>query len=146
MTLYSLVILLFQFRTSSMSGSNCCFLTHLQVSQETGKVFWYSHLFKSFLQFVVIHRVKGFSTVSEEEEGFLKLPWFFRVTNLISGSSASLKPSLYIWKFSVHTLLKPSLWDFEYNLASLWNEHNCTTVWTLFALPFFGIGTKMDLF
>src|SRR5574340_282733 len=45
----------------SMSSSNCCFLTYIQVSQETGKVVWYSHLFKNFLQFVVIHTVKGFS-------------------------------------------------------------------------------------
>ena len=39
----------------------------MQVSEETGKVFWYSHLFKNFLQFVVIHIVKGFSIVSEAE-------------------------------------------------------------------------------
>ena len=42
----------------SMSGSNCCFLTCVQVSQEAGKVVWYSHLFKNFPQFVVIHTVK----------------------------------------------------------------------------------------
>ena len=39
----------------SMSGSNCCYVTCIQVSQEAGKVFWYSHLFKNFPQFVVIH-------------------------------------------------------------------------------------------
>ena len=43
--------------------------------------------------------------------------------NLISGSS--LKPSLYIWKFSVHVLLKPSLKDFEHYLASIWNDYDC---------------------
>ena len=43
-------------------------------------------------------------------------------------SSAFLKPSLYIWKFSVHRLLKTSLKDFEHNLPSMWNEHNCTIV------------------
>ena len=37
-----------------------CLLTHIQVSQETGKMVWYSHLSKSFLQFVVIHTVKCF--------------------------------------------------------------------------------------
>ena len=42
-----------------MSGSNCCFLTCIQVSQETGKVVWYSHLLKNFPQFVVIHTVKA---------------------------------------------------------------------------------------
>ena len=45
---------------SSMSSSNSCFLTHIQVSQETGKVIWYSHLFKNYPQFVVMHMVKGF--------------------------------------------------------------------------------------
>ena len=46
----------------SMSGSNCCFLSCIQISQVAGKV-----LFKNFLQFVVIHTVKGFSIVSEAE-------------------------------------------------------------------------------
>ena len=48
-----------------MSGSNCCFLTCIQVSQEAGKVVWYFHLFKNFPQFVVIHTVKGFTVVNE---------------------------------------------------------------------------------
>ena len=39
----------------------------MQVSQEAGKVVWYSHLFKNFSQFVVIHTVKGFSVVNEAE-------------------------------------------------------------------------------
>ena len=51
----------------SMSSSNCCFLTCIQISQEAGKVVWYSYLFKNFPQFVVIHTVKGFSTVNEAE-------------------------------------------------------------------------------
>ena len=51
----------------STSFSNCCFLTCIQISQEAGKVVWYSHLFKSFPQFVVIHPVKGFSIVNEAE-------------------------------------------------------------------------------
>ena len=55
---------------SSQSSSNCCFLTCLQVSQEIGKVVWYSHLFKNF-QFIVIHTVKGFSIVNEAKEVFL---------------------------------------------------------------------------
>ena len=40
---------------------NCCFLACMQVSQETGKVIWYSHLFKKFPRFAMIHTVKGFS-------------------------------------------------------------------------------------
>ena len=75
-------------------------------------------------QFVVIHIVKGFSIVNEAEVGvFLEFPCFLydsmSVGNLISGSSAFSKPSLYLWKFSVHILLKPSLKDFEHNLASM---------------------------
>ena len=50
-----------------MSSSNCCFLTCIQISQEAGKVVWYSHLFKNFPQFVVIHTVKAFSVVNEAE-------------------------------------------------------------------------------
>ena len=102
-----------------MSGSNCCFLTCIQVSQEAGQVVWYSHLFKNFPQFVVIYTVKGFSIVSEAEvDIFLVFSSFFYdpmdVISLISGSSAFSKSSLYIWKFSVHLLLKPSVKDFEH--------------------------------
>ena len=62
----------------SMSGSNCCFLTCTQISQETGKVAWYSHLLKNFPQFVVIHTVKGFGVVNKtEEDVFLELSCFF---------------------------------------------------------------------
>ena len=65
-------------------------------------------------------------------EVFLEFPWFLydpeNVGNSISGSSASPKPSLYIWKFSIHRLLKTSLKDFEHNLPSMWIEHNCTIV------------------
>ena len=68
------------------------------------------------------------------------------VGNLISGSSAFSKSSLYIWNILVHILLKPSLKDFEYYLASMWNEHNCIVVWTFFGIAFLGIGMKTDLF
>ena len=50
-----------------MSSSNYCFLTCIEVLQEADKVVWYSHLFKNFPQFVVIHTVKGFSVVNEAE-------------------------------------------------------------------------------
>ena len=54
---------------------------------------WYSHLFQNFLQFVVIHTVKGFSIVNKAEmDVFLELSCFFDdpvdVGNLISGSSS----------------------------------------------------------
>ena len=61
-----------------MPGSNCCFLTCIQVSQEAGKVIWYLCLFKNFPQFVVIHTVKGFSVLNEAEvDVFLEFPCFF---------------------------------------------------------------------
>ena len=83
---------------------------------------WYSHLLKNFPQFVVIHTVKGFRVVSEAEvDVFLKFSCFFYDPTdsdiLISGSSAFSKSSLYIWKFSVHILLKPNLKDFEHDLC-----------------------------
>ena len=97
-----------------MSGSNCWFLTCIQVSQKAGKVVGYSHLFKNFPYFVVIHTVKGFSVVNEAEvDVFLELSCFFYdpmdVGNLISGSSAFSKSILNIWKFMVRVLLKLGL-------------------------------------
>ena len=93
----------------------------------------YSHHFKNFLQFVVIHTVKGFSVVNEAEiDVFLEFPYFFYdpadVGNLISDFSAFSKSSLSIWKFSIHGLLKPSLQYFEHYLAGVRNEHSCTVV------------------
>ena len=80
-------------------------------------------LCKAFPQFVVIHTVKGCSVLNEAElDVFLEFPCFLYdptdAGNLISGSSAFYKPSLYIWKFWVHVLLKPILKDFEHNLIS----------------------------
>ena len=88
---------------------------------------WY--LYKDFPQFVVIHTVKDFSALNEAElDVFLEFPYFLHdptnVANLISGSSAFSKPGLYIWKFSVHLLLKLSLKGFEHNLTSMRNEYN----------------------
>ena len=125
MTIYSLDVLLFLFGTSPLLNVwFCYFFTHTQVSQETGKVVWYSHLFKNCPQFVVNNTVKGFSVVNEAEvDVFLEFPCFLydpaNVGNLISVSSAFSKGSLYIQKFSVHVLLKPSLKDFEHYLATM---------------------------
>ena len=109
----------------SMSGSNCWFLTGLQISQEATKVVWYSHLFKNFPQFVVMHTVKGFSVVNEAEvDAFLEFPCFFcdlaYVGNFICDSSTFSKSSLNICKFMVHVLLKPCLENFEHCLTSVW--------------------------
>ena len=85
---------------------------------------WCSHLFKNFPQFVVICTVKGFGVVNKAEvDVFLELSCFYDdpadVGNLISGSSAFSKSSLYIWNFSVQVLLKPSLKDFEHYIANM---------------------------
>ena len=102
----------------SMSSSNYCFLTCIQISQEVGQVVWYSHLFQNFPQFIVIHTVKGFGIVNKAEAGvFLELSCFSHdpmdVGNLLSGSSAFSKTSLNIWKFLIHVLLKSGLENFS---------------------------------
>ena len=119
----------------SIQGSNYCFLTHIQVSQQTGRMVWYSHLFKSFPQFVMIYTVKGFSVVDETEvDVFLEFLYFFydlvNVGNLISGSSSFSKLSLDIWKFLVCIKLKPSMQDFKHDLTSMGDECNCLMIST----------------
>ena len=113
MTVYSLDIHLSQFGTvfCSLSSSNCCFLTCIQISQEEGKMVWCSHLL-NFPQFVVIYTVKGFGIFNKAKvDIFLELSCFFDdptdAGTMISGSSAFPKSSLNIWKFTVHILLKP---------------------------------------
>ena len=122
------------------SGSTCCFLTCIQISQEAGQVVCYSHLFKNFPQFVVIHTVKGFSTVNEAEvDVFLEIPCFFNepadAGNLTSGSSPFSISSLNIWKFLVHKVLKPSLENFEYYFVLFCTSQNicCFYKWNFSA-------------
>ena len=83
---------------------------------------WHSHLFQNFLQFIVMHTVKGFGVVNKSEiDVFLELSCFFSdpadVGNLISGSSAFSKSSLNIWESMVHILLKPGLVNFEHSFT-----------------------------
>ena len=125
-----------------MTNSNCCFLTCIHISQEADQVFWYSHLFQNFPQFIVIHTVKGFGIVNKAEtDVFLELSCFFDdptdVGNLICGSSAFYKSILNIWKFTVHVLLKPGLENFEHFFTSeMWDECNCVVVWAFFGIAF----------
>ena len=117
----------------SMSSSDCCFLAHKHVSQETAKVFC------RIFQFALIHTVKGFSAVNKTEVYiFMEYLYFHHdptnVSNVISSSSASSKSRLCICNFSVHVLLKSNLMDFEHNLASMCNECNCMEVWTFFGI------------
>ena len=99
-------------------------MTYIQISQEEGKVVWYSHLLKNFPQLVVIYTVKGFGVINKAEVYvLLESSCFFDdpmdVGNLISGSSAFSKSSLNIWKFTVHVLLKPGLENFEHYFTSV---------------------------
>ena len=85
---------------------------------------WYSHLFQNFPQFIVIHTVKGFGILNKAEiDAFLEFSCFFDdpadIGNLISGCSAFSKSSLNIWKFTVHTLMKPGLENFERYFTSM---------------------------
>ena len=139
MTIYSLIVLLSQFWTNQFFHvlESCCFLNCIQVSQEAGKVVWYSLLFKNFA--ICWNPHKGFSIVLEAEVNiFLEFPCFphdpTNIENLISDSSASSESCLCIWKFSVHMLLKPSLKDFDHTLATMWNEHNSIIFWTFFGI------------
>ena len=94
---------------------------------------WYSHLFKNFPQFIVIHTDEGFHIVNKAEiDVFLELSCFFNdpadVGNLISGSSTFSKSSLNIWNFTVHLLMKPGLENFEHYFTSVGDECNCAVV------------------
>ena len=105
-------------------------------------MFWYSHLFKSFPKFVMIHTVKGFSVVHKTEvDVFLEFPRFLydpaNIGNLISSSSFS-KPSLDIWKFLVHIMLKPSMQDFKQDPISMRDEYNRPVVGTFFSTTLLG--------
>ena len=96
----------------------------MQISQEAGWVVLYSHLLKNFPQLVLIHTVNGFGLVSKAEvDVFLELSCFFDdpmdVGSLIASSSAFLKSSLNIWKFTVHVLLRLGLENFEHYFASV---------------------------
>ena len=123
----------------------------MQVSQEVSQVVWYSPLLKNSPQFIVIHTVKGFGIVNKAEiDVFLELSCFFDdpvdVGNLISGSSASSKASLNIWKFMVHVLLKP---DWRILSITLLACEMSAIMWQFehpLALPLFGIRMKTDLF
>ena len=129
----------FPFWNQFTSSSDCCFLTCIQVSQNTGKVIWYSHLLKNFSVCCDPHSQWLLLSNEAEVNVFLEFPCFLHdslnVDNLISGSYFS-KCILYIWKFLIHILLKPSLKEFGLNLASMWNEYNCAIVWTFFGISF----------
>ena len=82
----------------SMSSSNCCFLTSIQISQEEGQMIWYSHLFQDFPQFIVIHTVNGFGIVNKAEiDVFLELSCFLMIQQMLA-----------IWTLVPLPFLKPA--------------------------------------
>ena len=127
-----------------MSGSNCCFLTCIQISSggRSGGL-----VFPSLWEFSTVycdpHSQRLCDNQKADDDVFMKFSWFFYdptdAGNLISDSSAFSKSSLNIWKFTVHILLKPGLENFEHYFASMWDECNCAVVST-----FFGIALLCD--
>ena len=135
----------------SMSSSNCCFLTCIQISQEAGQVVGYSHLFQDFPQFIVIHTVKGFGIVNKAEIAvFLERSYFFEIQRMLAIWSLVplpfLKPAwtsessrfTYCWSLAWR-ILSITLLAYEISAIVWYFEHSL-------ALPFFGIGMKTDLF
>ena len=143
MTIYSLNILLPNLEPvcCSMSSSNYCFLTCIQISQKAGKVVWYSHLFKNFPQFVVIHRVKGCGVVNKAEVG------------VVCGTLLLFLQSCRCWQLdlwflclfwiqfehlevlSSHTV-EASPGENEHYFDSSWDDCNCVIVWAFFGIAF----------
>ena len=136
----------------SMSSSNCCFLTCLQVSWEKGKVVWYWHLFQKFPQLVVIHTVKGFSVVNEAE-----VDVFF--WNSLTFSV--IQRMLAIWSLIHLPFLNPACSSGRFQFTFCWSLAWRILSITLLAckmgeivqkfehslaLIFFGTGMKTDLF
>ena len=103
---------------------------------------WYSHLSKSFPQFVMIHTVKGLGVVKKQVDVSLEFPSFLcdpaHVGNLNPSSFSFSKPSLDIWKFLVHIMLKPSMQDFKHGLTSIRDECDYPMVSTFFGITLLG--------
>ena len=131
-----------------MSSSNCCFMTCIQVSQGAGQVVWYSHLFKNFPQFVVIHTVKGFGIVNKAEiDVFLELSCCLMIQQTLAIGSLVpppfLKPAwtsgssqfMYCWSLAWR-ILSITVLACEMSTIVRQLEHSL-------ALPFFGIRMKL---
>ena len=132
-TIYSLDVLLSQFGTSLLFHVQfqLCFLTCIQISKDTDKVVWCSHVLKNFPAFVVIHIVKGFDVINKAEVIFFFF-WnslaFLMIQLMLAiwclGSLSFLNPC-WLSGSAVHILLKPVMENFEYYFASVWDE--CST-------------------
>ena len=128
---------------SSISSSICCFLICIQISQEVGQVVWYSHLFKDFPQFVLIHAVKGFGIVNKAEtDVFLELSCFFWRSNRCWQFDLWFLCLLSIQFEHLEVLgshtVEASLGNFEHYFVSIWDDCNCGVAWTFFGIAFLG--------
>ena len=111
--------------------------------KEAGQVVWYSYLFQNFPQFAVIHTVKGFGVVNKAEvDVFLELSCFFDdptgVGNLISGSSAFLKPA---WTSGSSQFTY--CWSLAWRI--LWDECSCAVVSVLWHCLSLGLEWKLQV-
>ena len=96
--------------------SSSCFLTHIQVSQDTGEMVCYFHLSKSFPQFVMIHTVKGFSVVDET-----KIDVFWN-----SPAFSIIQQMLEIWSLVPLPFLNPA-WD-QFSERQFFSGRGCCVV------------------
>ena len=122
----------------SMSSSNCCFLSCIQIFRRQLRWSGIPITWRIF-QFVAIHTVKDFSVVNKAVV-FLEFPCFLYdpvgIGSSVCGSSAFSKSSLNIWKFLFHILLKPGLENSKHYFAGMWDECNCAIIWTFFCNAF----------
>ena len=136
----------------SISSSNCCFLTCIQISQEAGKVVWYSHLFKNVPQFVVIHTVEVLAHSQYNRNrlffwnslAFSMIQWMLAIWSLVL--LPFLNPAWTSWNFMVHVLLKPGLENFKHLFASVGDECNWAVVWAFFDIACLWDWNETDFF
>ena len=125
----------------SMSSSNCCFFSCIQISQEAGQVVWYSHL----ISWRIFHSLL-WSTQSKALAQTIKQIFFWNslAVSMIQWMLAIwslaplpfLSPAWTLWKFTVHILLKIGLENFEHYFTSMWDECNCVVVCAVFGIAF----------
>ena len=114
-----------------MSSSNCCFLTCIQISQEADQVFWYSHLFQNFPQFLVIHTVKGFGIVNKAEiDVFLELSCFFPWSGVCIGLVQKF--------FHIFPVSPGKPWTKYFCQPNIWQKKNQWKWWPI-TLPSFNV-------
>ena len=125
----------------SMSSSNCCFLTCIQISQEAGQVVWYSHLFQNFPQFIVIHTVKGCGIVNKAEihafsGTFLLFLMIQRILAIWSLVPLPFLKSAWTYGSSRFTYCWSLAWRILSIITIVWDECNHAVVWAVFGTAF----------